>query len=275
MQFDSYTYALFLPLVFIIYWALRKNLKWQNLFLLVASYVFYGWWDWRMLGLIVLTSLTTWGSALMMRGDHSRHDRLWSAANIVLNVGILAVFKYLNFLRDSFVDILGLFGVNPDWPTLHILLPVGISFYTFQAISYTIDVYRGDIKPTRDVVAFGVFIAFFPQLVAGPIERASNLLPQFLRNKTFDYDTAVIGMRQILWGVGKKVIVADSVGYYVDQLLYNPYHFSAASMVWASVLFMVQIYADFSGYSDIAIGSAKLLNIKLQPNSIIRSSHAT
>ena len=266
MQFDSYTYALFLPLVFIIYWALRKNLKWQNLFLLVASYVFYGWWDWRMLGLIVLTSVTTWGSALMMRGDRSRHDRLWSAANIVLNVGILAVFKYLNFLRDSFVDFLGLFGVNPDWPTLHILLPVGISFYTFQAISYTIDVYRGDIKPTRDVVAFGVFIAFFPQLVAGPIERASNLLPQFLRNKTFDYDTAVIGMRQILWGVGKKVIVADSVGYYVDQLLYNPYHFSAASMVWASVLFMVQIYADFSGYSDIAIGSAKLLNIKLQPN---------
>ncbi len=266
MQFDSYTYALFLPLVFIIYWALRKNLKWQNLFLLVASYVFYGWWDWRMLGLIVLTSLTTWGSALMMRGDRSRHDRLWSAANIVLNVGILAVFKYLNFLRDSFVDFLGLFGVNPDWPTLHILLPVGISFYTFQAISYTIDVYRGDIKPTRDVVAFGVFIAFFPQLVAGPIERASNLLPQFLRNKTFDYDTAVIGMRQILWGVGKKVIVADSVGYYVDQLLYNPYHFSAASMVWASMLFMVQIYADFSGYSDIAIGSAKLLNIKLQPN---------
>ena len=266
MQFDSYTYALFLPLVFIIYWALRKNLKWQNLFLLVASYVFYGWWDWRMLGLIVLTSLTTWGSALMMRGDRSRHDRLWSAANIVLNVGILAVFKYLNFLRDSFVDFLGLFGVNPDWPTLHILLPVGISFYTFQAISYTIDVYRGDIKPTRDVVAFSVFIAFFPQLVAGPIERASNLLPQFLRNKTFDYDTAVIGMRQILWGVGKKVIVADSVGYYVDQLLYNPYHFSAASMVWASVLFMVQIYADFSGYSDIAIGSAKLLNIKLQPN---------
>ena len=266
MQFDSYTYALFLPLVFIIYWALRKVLKWQDLFLLVASYVFFGWWDWRMLGLIVLTSVTTWGSALMMRGDRSRHDRLWSAANIVLNVGILAVFKYLNFLRDSFVDFLGLFGVNPDWPTLHILLPVGISFYTFQAISYTIDVYRGDIKPTRDVVAFGVFIAFFPQLVAGPIERASNLLPQFLRNKTFDYDTAVIGMRQILWGVGKKVIVADSVGYYVDQLLYNPYHFSAASMVWASVLFMVQIYADFSGYSDIAIGSAKLLNIKLQPN---------
>ncbi len=257
---------MFLPLVFFVYWGLRQHLKWQNLFLLVASYVFYGCWNWKMLGLIMLTSLSTYGTALWMRGDRSRHDRGWAAANIVLNLGILAVFKYLNFLRDSFVDLLGLFGINPDWPTLHILLPVGISFYTFQAISYTIDVYRRDIKPTRDVVAFGVFIAFFPQLVAGPIERATNLLPQFLRKKSFDYDTAVIGMRQILWGVAKKVIVANGVGYYVDQLLYNPYYYSAASMVWAGILFAVQIYADFSGYSDIAIGSAKLLNIKLQPN---------
>ena len=266
MQFDTYTYALFLPLVFFIYWGLRRHLKWQNLFLLVASYVFYGWWDWKMLGLIVLTSVSTFGTALMMRGDRSRHDRSWAAANIVLNLGILAVFKYLNFMRDSFVHLLGLFGVNPDWPTLNILLPVGISFYTFQAISYTIDVYRGDVKPTRDAVAFGVFIAFFPQLVAGPIERATNLLPQFLRKKEFDYDTAVIGMRQILWGLAKKVIVADSVGYYVDQLLYNPYYYAAPSMIWAGILFAVQIYADFSGYSDIAIGSAKLLNIRLQPN---------
>ena len=266
MQFDTYTYALFLPLVFFIYWGLRRHLKWQNLFLLVASYVFYGWWDWKMLGLIVLTSVSTFGTALMMRGDRARHDRSWAAANIVLNLGILAVFKYLNFMRDSFVHLLGLFGVNPDWPTLNILLPVGISFYTFQAISYTIDVYRGDVKPTRDAVAFGVFIAFFPQLVAGPIERATNLLPQFLRKKEFDYDTAVIGMRQILWGLAKKVIVADSVGYYVDQLLYNPYYYAAPSMIWAGILFAVQIYADFSGYSDIAIGSAKLLNIRLQPN---------
>ena len=266
MQFDTYTYALFLPLVFFIYWGLRNHLKWQNLFLLVASYVFYGWWDWRLLGLIVLTSFTTWGSALMMRGDRSRHDKCWAAANIVLNAGILAVFKYLNFMRDSFVHLLGLFGVNPDWPTLNILLPVGISFYTFQAISYTVDVYRGDIKPTRNAVAFGVFIAFFPQLVAGPIERAINLLPQFLRKKTFDYDNAVIGMRQILWGLAKKVIIADNVGYYVDQLLYNPYYYQSASMIWAAILFAVQIYADFSGYSDIAIGSARLMNIKLKPN---------
>jgi len=266
MQFDTYTYALFLPLVFFIYWALRKRLNWQNAFLLVASYVFYGWWDWRMLGLIVLTTLTTWGTGLMMRGDRSANDRRWAAANIVLNLGILAVFKYLNFLRDSLVHLLGFFGMTPDWPTLHILLPVGISFYTFQAISYTIDVYRGEVKPTRDVVAFSVFISFFPQLVAGPIERASNLLPQFLRRKSFDYDNAVVGMRQILWGLSKKVIIADTVGSYVDDLLYNPYVYGPTSMIWAGILFAVQIYADFSGYSDIAIGSARLLNIKLQPN---------
>ena len=266
MQFDTYTYAIFLPLVFFIYWGLRKHLKWQNLFLLVASYVFYGWWDWRMLSLIALTTLTTWGTAAMMRGDKGRRDKAWAAANIVLNLGILAFFKYLNFLRDSFAHLLGLFGITPDWPTIYILLPVGISFYTFQAISYTIDVYRGEVKPTRNVVAFAVFIAFFPQLVAGPIERAANLLPQFLRRKSFDYGTAVIGMRQILWGLSKKVIIADGVGYYVDQLLYNPYFYSSWSMIWAGILFAVQIYADFSGYSDIAIGSARLMNIRLQPN---------
>ena len=266
MQFDTYTYALFLPLVFFIYWGLRHHLRVQNLFLLCASYLFYGWWDWRMLGLIALTTLTTWASALLMRGGHSSHDKTWAAANIVLNMGILCVFKYLNFMRDSFVHLLGLFGISPDWPTLNILLPVGISFYTFQAISYTIDVYRGEVKATRDVVAFGVFIAFFPQLVAGPIERAANLLPQFQRKKSFDYDTAVVGMRQILWGLSKKIIIADSMGRWVDQIYDNPYSYSASSMIWAGILFAVQIYADFSGYSDIAIGSARLLNIRLRPN---------
>ena len=204
MQFDTYSYALFLPLVFFIYWGLRNHLKVQNLFLLIASYVFYGWWDWRMLSLILFTTLTTWGTALLMQGGRrSGVDTLWAAAHTVPNLGILCAFKYLDFFRKSFVQFLGLFGVNPDWPTIHILLPVGISFYTFQAISYTVDVYRGNIKPTRDVVAFSVFIAFFPQLVAGPIERATNLLPQFMRKKSFDYDTALIGMRQILWGLSK------------------------------------------------------------------------
>ena len=267
MQFDTYSYALFLPLVFFIYWGLRNHLKVQNLFLLIASYVFYGWWDWRMLSLILFTTVTTWGTALMMKGGRrSGTDKLWAAANIVTSLGILCLFKYLNFLRDSFVHLLGLFGINPDWPTIHILLPVGISFYTFQAISYTIDVYRGNIKPTRDVLAFSVFIAFFPQLVAGPIERATNLLPQFMRKKSFDYETAVTGMRQILWGLGKKVIIADTMSGYVDPLFSNPSYYSASSMIWAGLLFAVQIYADFSGYSDIAIGSARLLNIRLQPN---------
>ncbi len=267
MQFDTYTYALFLPLVFLIYWGLRRHLKLQNVFLLMASYLFYGWWDWRMLGLILLTTVTTWGSALMMTGGRgSGRDRGWAAANVVLNLGILCVFKYLNFMRDSFVHLLGLFGVAADWPTIGILLPVGISFYTFQAISYTIDVYRGDVKPTRDVVAFGVFIAFFPQLVAGPIERASNLLPQFLRPKAFDYDNAVVGMRQILWGLAKKIMIADTMGRWVDELFANPGCHSATSMLWAGILFAVQIYADFSGYSDMAIGSARLLNIRLRPN---------
>ena len=266
MQFDTYTYALFLPLVFFIYWGLRHRLRLQNLFLLCASYLFYGWWDWRMLGLIALTTLTTWGSALLMKTDRSSHDKAWAAANIVLNLGILCVFKYLNFLRDSFVHLMGLFGVSPDWPTLNILLPVGISFYTFQAIGYTIDVYRGEVKATRDVLSFSVFIAFFPQLVAGPIERASNLLPQFQREKAFDYDTAVVGMRQILWGLAKKIIIADTMGRWVDQIYDNPYSYSATSMIWAGILFAVQIYADFSGYSDIAIGSARLLNIRLSAN---------
>ena len=267
MQFDTYSYALFLPLVFFIYWGLRNHLKVQNLFLLIASYVFYGWWDWRMLSLILFTTMTTWGTALLMKGGRrSGVDKLWAAANIVTNLGILCLFKYLNFLRDSFVHLLGLFGVNPDWPTIHILLPVGISFYTFQAISYTVDVYRGNIKPTRDVVAFSVFIAFFPQLVAGPIERATNLLPQFMRKKSFDYDTALIGMRQILWGLSKKVIIADTMSGFVDPLFSNPSYYSASSMIWAGLLFAVQIYADFSGCSDIAIGSARLLNIRLQPN---------
>ena len=266
MQFDTYTYALFLPLVFFIYWGLRHRLTLQNLFLLCASYLFYGWWDWRMLGLIALTTVTTWGSALLMKGDRSGHDRAWAAANIVLNLGILCVFKYLNFLRDSFVHLLGIFGMTPGWPTLNILLPVGISFYTFQAISYTIDVYRGEVKATRDVLSFSVFIAFFPQLVAGPIERATNLLQQFQREKAFDYDTAVVGMRQILWGLAKKIIIADTMGRWVDQIYDNPYSYSATSMIWAGILFAVQIYADFSGYSDIAIGSARLLNIRLRAN---------
>lgn len=267
MQFDSYTYALFLPIVFLAYWAARRRLSAQNAVLLVASYVFYGWWDWRMLGLVLLTSVSTFASGLMIRpGAKDRRSKAAAVANITLNIGILAAFKYFNFFKDTFVQLLQCFGMTPDWPTANIILPVGISFYTFQAISYTIDVYRGDVKPTRNMVAFLVFISFFPQLVAGPIERAKNLLPQFLHKKEFDYATAVTGMRQILWGLAKKVVIANVLAGYVDYVFYHPAVMSAPSLLLGIALFTVQIYADFSGYSDIAIGSARLLNIRLSVN---------
>lgn len=266
MQFDSYIYALFLPLVFAGFWLLRKKLLWQNLFLLAASYIFYGWWDWRFLGLIIITSATTFFSGLIIKNDHSKRSKAWLALNLIINLGILATFKYFNFFKDSFADILRLFGANPNWPTLGIMLPVGISFYTLQAISYSFDVYNGKTQPTRNVVAFFVYIAFFPQLVAGPIERARNLLPQFLKTKNFDYYNAVIGMRQILWGLVKKLVIADNLAGHVDNLLYHPSVMSASSIIMAAVLFAFQIYTDFSGYSDIAIGSARLFNIKLLPN---------
>ena len=266
MQFDSYIYALFLPIVFCIYWALKNRLFWQNLFLLTASYLFYGWWDWRFLGLIIITSLSTFFTGLAIEKSHRRTAKMWCTFNIVLNLGILATFKYFNFFRDTFVDCLGVLGINADFPTVNLILPIGISFYTLQALSYTIDVYRRKVTATSNIVAFMVYIAFFPQLVAGPIERASNLLPQFLKKKEFDYYTAVIGMRQILWGLVKKLVIADNLAGYVDNMLYHPSIMSASSIVLAAVIFAFQIYADFSGYSDIAIGSARLLNIKLSAN---------
>ena len=266
MQFDSYIYALFLPIVFCIYWALKNRLFWQNLFLLTASYLFYGWWDWRFLGLIIITSLSTFFTGLAIEKSHRRTAKMWCTFNIVLNLGILATFKYFNFFRDTFVDCLGVLGINADFPTVNLILPIGISFYTLQALSYTIDVYRRKVTATSNIVAFMVYIAFFPQLVAGPIERASNLLPQFLKKKEFDYYTAVIGMRQILWGLVKKLVIADNLAGYVDKAFYNPSIMSASSIVLAAVIFVFQIYADFSGYSDIAIGSARLLNIKLSAN---------
>ena len=266
MQFDSYIYALFLPLVFASYWILRNKLMWQNLFLLVSSYIFYGWWDWRFLSLIIITSTSTFLLGLVIKNDHSRRSKMWLTLNLILNLGILATFKYFNFFKDSIADILRLFGANPDFPTLNILLPIGISFYTLQAISYSFDLYNGKVQPTRNIIAFFVYIAFFPQLVAGPIERARNLLPQFLTKKSFNYYNAVIGMRQILWGLVKKLVIADNLAGYVDNLLYHPSVMSASSIIMASILFAFQVYADFSGYSDIAIGSARLFNIKLLPN---------
>lgn len=279
MLFNSIEFAIFLPIVFLIYWAIgyaRINdslkLRMQNAFVVVASYVFYGWWDWRFLILIAFTSLCSYVSGLLIRGSLTQPSlkgrgtispKFWMILNIVLNLGILGVFKYYDFFVSEFGQ---LFDISTDSLLLRIILPVGISFYTFQALSYSIDVYRGKIEPTKDIIAFFAFISFFPQLVAGPIERATNLLPQFLQNRKFSYDQAVDGMRQILWGLFKKIVIADNCAIYVNQVWSSYDTQSGSTLLLAAILFTFQIYGDFSGYSDIAIGTAKLFGIKLMRN---------
>lgn len=260
MLFNSIEFAIFLPIVFAIYWLLNKHLRWQNLFVVVASYVFYGWWDWRFLILIAFTSFCSWGSGLLI--SQSPKPKFWLTLNIVINLLILGVFKYFNFFVGSFCDLFGL----TNSIAIKVILPVGISFYTFQALSYSIDVYRKRIEPTRDIVAFFAYVSFFPQLVAGPIERATNLLPQFERQRTFNYEEAVDGMRRILWGLFKKIVVADNCATYVDQVWNNYTNECGSTLALAAILFAFQIYGDFSGYSDIAIGSAKLFGIQLKDN---------
>ena len=290
MLFNSIQFAIFLPIVFLLYWFVfdrfisksKWQLRLQNAFVVVASYVFYGWWDWRFLLLIAFTSFCSWGSGVLMQrienqsvatsmgggklADNqlvTKRKKLITTANIVLNLLILAVFKYYDFYVTEFAQ---LFHISTDGLLLKVILPVGISFYTFQALSYSIDVYRGKIEPTKDIVAFFAFISFFPQLVAGPIERATNLLPQFLKKREFDYDTAVDGMRQILWGLFKKIVVADNCAVYVDQVFSTYTEQCGSTLLLAAIFFTFQIYGDFSGYSDIAIGTAKLFGIKLMRN---------
>ena len=267
MSFNSLAFLIFLPVVFCLYWfVFGRNLKWQNLLVVAASYVFYGWWDWRFLLLIALTSFCSWGSGLLIGRyrDNPRKAKRVSAANIILNLGILALFKYYDFFAQSFADLF--LGGQADKLLLHLILPVGISFYTFQALSYSIDVYRGRIEPVKDVVRFFAYVSFFPQLVAGPIERATNLLPQFGRKREFDYALAVDGLRQMLWGFFKKIVIADECGRYVDYVFGSYEVQPGCVLVLGAIFFAFQIYGDFSGYSDIAIGTAKLFGIKLSPN---------
>ena len=268
MLFNSFEFMLFLPIVFLLYWFVFKPRCLQNLFLVVASYVFYGWWDWRFLCLIALTSISSYVSGILIqRHEGQRHiQRLVSASNIILNLVILAVFKYYNFFMDNLAFLFSSVGYRLDWVTLDIILPVGISFYTFQALSYTIDVYRGQIRPTHDIVEFFAYISFFPQLVAGPIERATNLLPQFQRERQFDYAKAVDGMRQILWGLFKKLVIADNCASAVNAFWTEYNDLSGLSLLAIGILFTFQIYSDFSGYSDIAIGCARLFGISLKQN---------
>lgn len=270
-------------------------MRMQNAFVVIASYVFYGWWDWRFLLLIAFTSLCSWLSGILIErtktkintvpainrdkqdlNDSSRKNadcincekiiisvKFWLWLNIIINLGILGVFKYYDFFISEFG---ALFGIDTSSLLLRVILPVGISFYTFQVLSYSIDVYRGNIKPTKDIIAFFAYISFFPQLVAGPIERATNLLPQFLNNRKFSYDQGMDGMRQILWGLFKKIVIADNCAVYVDQVWSDYANQSGSTLLLAAILFTFQIYGDFSGYSDIAIGTAKLFGIKLMRN---------
>ncbi len=274
MLFNSLEFLIFLPLVFLLYWfVFNRNLKLQNLFIVVVSYIFYGWWDWRFLILIAFTSLCSYLSGLLIKHQYHRDEeksnrkaRIVASSNIILNLAILGVFKYFNFFVETFVDAFSLAGVGLEATTLKIILPVGISFYTFQALSYSIDVYRKKMEPTRDIVAFFAYVSFFPQLVAGPIERATNLLPQFYRTRRFDHNIAVDGLRQILWGLFKKVVIADNCALYVNQVWGNYHDESGSTLALAAILFAFQIYGDFSGYSDIAIGTAKLFGISLMQN---------
>ncbi len=268
MVFNSFEFALFFPVVFLLYWFhFQKSLRAQNLFLLAASYFFYGWWDWRFLSLIVFSSLVDFLLGLKIhQTEDERVRRLLVAVSLTTNLGLLAVFKYFNFFVGSFVEMFELMGVHLQSRTLHIILPVGISFYTFQTLSYTIDIYRRNLEPTRDPIAFFAFVSFFPQLVAGPIERAKDLLPQFLRPREFSHALAVDGLRQILWGLFKKVVIADNVGLLVNEIFADSAGLSGVELWWGAVLFAVQIYGDFSGYSDVAIGTAKLLGFRLTLN---------
>ena len=281
MLFNSIDFLIFLPIVFAIYWLLKNRLKLQNAFVVIASYFFYGWWDWRFLILIAFTSICSYASGCWIEkvrinenNDENENNnynkrcerkaRRITAANIVINLLILGVFKYYNFFVESFVELFP--ALNADRLLLNLILPVGISFYTFQALSYSIDVYRRKLEPTRDIVAFFAYVSFFPQLVAGPIERATNLLPQFGQKREFDYATAVDGCRQMLWGFFKKMVIADRCAVFIDNVWSDYASQSGSTLLVAAICFTFQIYGDFSGYSDIAIGTAKLFGIKLKRN---------
>ncbi len=268
MIFNSLEFAIFLPTVFIIYWfVVNKNLKIQNVFLIIASYFFYGWWDWRFLSLIIFSSLVDYFVGLGLEKDFSQKRRkLLLIISLLVNLGFLGFFKYFNFFVDSFISAFRLFGQEFDPFTLKVVLPVGISFYTFQTLSYSIDVYRRKMKPTKDMVAFFAFVSFFPQLVAGPIERAANLLPQFYKKRSFDYAKAVDGSRQILWGLFKKIVIADNCAPLVNDIFSNYESHHSVILILGAVLFAFQIYGDFSGYSDIAIGTARLFGFNLMQN---------
>ncbi len=268
MLFNSIDFAIFLPIVFILYWFVTaKNLKLQNLLIVIASYLFYSWWDWRFLSLILFSTIVDYSVGRLLRNEENQLKRkilLWTS--ILVNLGFLGFFKYYNFFLDNFITVFSFLGQEIQANSLNIILPVGISFYTFQTLSYTIDVYKRKLEPTKDFIAFSAFVSFFPQLVAGPIERATNLLPQFYNKRTFNYSKAIDGMRQILWGLFKKIVIADNCAEFANQIFNNSADMNGSTLVLGALFFTFQIYGDFSGYSDIAIGTSRLFGFDLMQN---------
>ncbi|HOZ76180.1 MAG TPA: MBOAT family O-acyltransferase [Flavobacterium sp.] len=267
MLFNSVAFAVFLPIVFLLYWAMKRNLRAQNLLLLAASYYFYACWDERFLLLLIFSTVLDYGTGIKMHEAKSIGLRkFWFWLSVSVNLGFLGVFKYFNFFAQSFAEGLQQLGYKADLWTLELILPVGISFYTFHGLSYVIDIYKDRIKPERNFVDYSVFVSFFPLLVAGPIERATHLLPQIQRKRAFNYTSAVDGLRQILWGLFKKIVIADNCAVYANMVFNDSSNYSGSSHVMAAVFFAFQIYGDFSGYSDIALGTARLFGIDLLRN---------
>jgi len=268
MLFNSLDFALFLPIVFCLYWFVTaNNLRLQNLLIVIASYFFYGWWDWRFLSLILFSTTADYLIGLRLSIEETKKKRkllLW--LSILINIGFLGFFKYYNFFLENFQSAFLFFGKEISLGSLSIILPVGISFYTFQTLSYTIDIYKRKLTPCKDFIFFAAFVSFFPQLVAGPIERASNLLPQFYNKRKFDYYLAVDGLRQILIGFFKKVVIADNCAEFANLAFNDTINQSGIVLLFGAIFFAFQIYGDFSGYSDIAIGISKLFGFKLKQN---------
>lgn len=267
MLFNSLDFAIFFPIVFALYWLVSQKLHLRNILILVSSYVFYGWWDWRFLFLIVISSFVDFYVGKQLgKTENIKKRKLFLYLSLLVNLGFLVYFKYTNFFIDTFVDSFRLFGKTLEVSTLNIILPVGISFYTFQTLSYTIDIYRKQLKPTKDPIAFFAFVAFFPQLVAGPIERASHLLPQFYKTYKFNYNQVKSGLLLIAFGLFKKMVIADRAALYVNEVYNHPGNYEGVETIIATLLFAFQIYCDFSGYSDIAIGAARTMGFDLMKN---------
>jgi D-alanyl-lipoteichoic acid acyltransferase DltB (MBOAT superfamily) len=268
MLFNSFEYILFLPLVFFIYWKIKpERFRRQNTLLIVASYIFYGAWDYRFLFMLIFsTSLDYFTGLKIFQAKTHAWKKTWLLISIIINLGLLGFFKYYNFFAESFAEILQSFGLQPNIWTLKVILPIGISFYTFHGLSYVLDIYHNKIEPTKNIVDYSLFVCFFPLLVAGPIERATHLLPQMKKPRYFNETNAVDGLKQIIWGFFKKIVIADNCATIADQIFDNYEAYPAWGLIIGAILFSFQIYGDFSGYSDIALGSARLLGIELLKN---------